>query len=215
MTATIERAATTAPAPMTGGVLPAPAFDYARISSETAATLQALVPKIHRAARANLGSQAEIGNHLIAAKNLLRHGFFGVWLKQEFDLSERSARNYMSAARYVEENGNVADLPLSALYKLPSGTESSDGKVAKAAKGGGDDALVKGARRLLCPALDDADEDDVAEALSAATITRAELDSISRNAGVLMSGADEAIKRLDMVASVAEALGNEPDVVEE
>ncbi len=41
------------------------------------------------------------------------------------------------------------------------------------------------------------------QALSAATMTRADLDSIHRNAGVLMSGAEEAIKRLEMAPPVA------------
>jgi len=203
MTATIEKAEMTAPGPMTGEVLPAPTFDYTQLSSESAATLQSLVPEIKKAHRLAVNELAEIGKHLNTAKTLLRQGLFGEWLKQEFRLSERTAQNYMRLALLPEEIRNVADLPLSVLYKLPSGTESSDGKVAKAAKGGGDDAHVKAARRLLCAALDDAAEDEVAEALGAATITRAELVRISRNAGVLMSGADEAIKRLEMAAPVA------------
>lgn len=214
MTATIEKATTTAPAPMAGEALPAPAFDYAQLSTGTAATLQALVPEIREAGQTHIAKAVEMGNHLIAAKNLLRFGLFGKWLDTEFGLSERTARNYMRAAQLVGKSASVADLPLSLLYGLSLSLTPGDEEDTKAAKNSGGDALLKAARRLLYPALDDADEDDVAEALSVATITRAELDSISRNAGVLMSGADEAIKRLDMVASVAEALGNEPEVVE-
>jgi len=207
MAATIERTAT---APMTGAtqrtpVLPAPAFDYAQLSSGTAATLQALVPKIREAGQTHITKAVEMGNHLIAAKSLLRHGLFGKWLDTEFGLSERTARNYMKAAELVGKSASVADLPLSLLYGLSLSLTPGDGEDAKAPKSGGDDALVKGARRLLYPGLDAADEDDVAAALSAATITRAELDGISRNAGVLMSGADQAIKRLEMAAALAEA----------
>lgn len=202
MTATIEKAATTAPAPMTGVVLPAPAFDYTQFSPGTAAALQSLVPKIREAGQTHIAKAVEMGNHLIAAKSLLRHGFFGKWLDTEFGLSERTAQNYMKAAQLVGESATLADFPLSRLYGLSLNLTSGEEEDAKTPKSG-DDALVKGARRLLYPALDDADEDEVAEALSAATITRAELDSISRNAGVLMNGADEAIKRLDMVAAVA------------
>jgi len=196
MTATIEHTETTRIVPITGDVLPAEPFDYGQMDAASAATVRALVPEIRKVYRLAISEVAEVGRHLNTAKNLLRHGLFGEWLKREFGLSERTAQNYMKFALLPEEIRNGADLSLSALYRLSPGTEPGDGEVTKAPKSGGGDALVKVARRLINPALDDANEDDLADAFSAGDVSKDDLDKIYRNALVVMGGATEASKRL-------------------
>jgi hypothetical protein len=63
----------------------------------------------------------EIGKLLIAAKRKVAHGEWLPWLSQHFGKSERTARNYMSAAEWVAfKSATVADLKIrpSALYWL-------------------------------------------------------------------------------------------------
>jgi DUF3102 family protein len=60
-----------------------------------------------------------MGMTLHGAKAHLPHGQFGAWLKAEFDMSERSAENYMSVAQaFGSKSETVADLPPTLLYKL-------------------------------------------------------------------------------------------------
>jgi hypothetical protein len=61
----------------------------------------------------------EIGRSLQRAKELLPHGNFGAWLDKEFGLSERSAQNFMNAAkRFGDRSEMIADLKPGALYLL-------------------------------------------------------------------------------------------------
>lgn len=63
--------------------------------------------------------QIEVGRDLIAAKELLKHGRFSKWLKTELGWSERSAQNWMGAARLAQDKPEiVAVLPPTALYAL-------------------------------------------------------------------------------------------------
>ena len=64
-----------------------------------------------------------IGDLLIEAKEHLKHGKWLPWLKQEFSLSDRSARNYMQAAKFAAKSETVSDLgnlSPSALYAISS-----------------------------------------------------------------------------------------------
>jgi hypothetical protein len=63
----------------------------------------------------------EIGRRLCECKPLVGHGHWLPWLKREFDLSERTARNFINAYKLVEgKPETVADLRIdvSALYLL-------------------------------------------------------------------------------------------------
>lgn len=48
-----------------------------------------------------------VGQALLAAKETLPHGRFGVWLRAEFDWTERTARRFMAAAQRF---GNKTDI---------------------------------------------------------------------------------------------------------
>jgi hypothetical protein len=64
-----------------------------------------------------------IGDLLIEAKEHLKHGKWLPWLKKEFSLSDRSARNYMQAAKFAAKSETVSDLgnlSPSALYAISS-----------------------------------------------------------------------------------------------
>jgi hypothetical protein len=59
-----------------------------------------------------------IGADLIQAKAAIGHGNFGAWLATEFGWSERSAQNYMQAAKVFPKSATVAELPPTAVYRL-------------------------------------------------------------------------------------------------
>ena len=64
-----------------------------------------------------------IGDLLVEARYHLKHGKWLPWLKKEFSLSDRSARNYMQAAKFAAKSETVSDLgnlSPSALYAISS-----------------------------------------------------------------------------------------------
>lgn len=68
----------------------------------------------------------ETGRDLIRATDILEHGKLGPWLKENFGWSRSTARNYINAAKLVDENANIANLQPSAVMALsaPSVPES-------------------------------------------------------------------------------------------
>ena len=58
------------------------------------------------------GNILEIGDRLIEAKEMLAHGEFLPWLRDNVGFSERTARNFMTAARAfpAEKRQAIADL---------------------------------------------------------------------------------------------------------
>lgn len=73
----------------------------------------------------------ETGRDLIRASDILEHGKLGTWLKENFGWSPSTARNYINAAKLVDENANIADLQPSAVMALaaPSVPESVKAEV--------------------------------------------------------------------------------------
>jgi Protein of unknown function (DUF3102) len=93
---------------------------------------------IRRLQRRVIADVVEIGRRLCECKALVGHGHWLPWLKREFDLSERTARNFINAYKLVETNpATVADLQIevSALYLLaqPSVSEKVRAEVLSAA----------------------------------------------------------------------------------
>ncbi|CCV03323.1 hypothetical protein MESS2_1030180 [Mesorhizobium metallidurans STM 2683] len=89
-------------------------------------TLEEATNRIHANVKAIEASAAvirkraiEIGRDLATVKKH-KHGEFGNYLKAEFQMSVRTAQNYMGVAEFVEVNPDTidVDLPLSALYAL-------------------------------------------------------------------------------------------------
>jgi hypothetical protein len=99
-------------------------FDYATLDPDLAADAQATAGRIKVRLRTSI---IETGSDLITIRDKLEHGAFGAWIALEFDFSERTAQNFMSAARFVEgKSATVADLPPAALYALAAPTASPD-----------------------------------------------------------------------------------------
>jgi hypothetical protein len=76
---------------------------------------------IRQLERRVIGDIIEIGRLLSDCKQLLGHGNWISWIDREFALSERTARNYISAYDFVRsKSANVADLRISigSLYLL-------------------------------------------------------------------------------------------------
>lgn len=101
-----------------------------------AKALYALAAHDHRvrdaAARIHLrlGRAAEdivaIGQDLISVKELLGHGNFLPWIKSEFGMSERSARNFMAVADRFGKSATVADFSPRILYALAAPSTPDD-----------------------------------------------------------------------------------------
>ncbi|MCJ2043065.1 DUF3102 domain-containing protein [Methylobacterium sp. J-078] len=101
------------------------AFDYSALASGQADRVERAANRI-RALEDALRKQVEmsaieIGRTLIEVKDTLSSGQFGKWLIAEFGWSDRTARNFMSAARLADEKSEIVSvLPPTGLYKLAS-----------------------------------------------------------------------------------------------
>ena len=83
--------------------------------------LSLILDDIDAVLKSDTANIIRIGTLLIEAKALVDHGKWLPLLKQRFDFSERTARNYISAAKYAaEKSAPIADLKLSpsVLYAL-------------------------------------------------------------------------------------------------
>jgi FtsZ-binding cell division protein ZapB len=101
--------------------------------------LDAIAADIHRVKRSKA---FEVGALLVEAWDACDHGQWLDWLDSEFDMTERTAQNYMAAARLKTKYETVSYLPLPArvIYDLASDVESEDlpaviAALAKAAEG--------------------------------------------------------------------------------
>ena len=116
--------------------VPASGFDDGALDRATSEQVRGIATRIR--ARAT-GFYVEIGRDLIAAQEVLGHGRFVNWLAAEFGWTDRTARNFMSAARLVEGNSEIVSvLPATAIYKLaaPSTPEAArDAIIARAIEG--------------------------------------------------------------------------------
>lgn len=76
--------------------------------------LAADIKAAHDAVGMNAKAMAEhalaAGRLLIEAKGKLNHGEFGPWLREHVDISERTARRYMTLAKSGVKTATVADL---------------------------------------------------------------------------------------------------------
>jgi hypothetical protein len=61
------------------------------------------------------------GNDLLTVKAKLEHGEFITWIDREFQMTDRTARNYMQAAEWaLGKSETVSVLPPATVYKLSS-----------------------------------------------------------------------------------------------
>lgn len=84
-------------------------------------SLEYWAPKLRAALGRETNNIIEIGKILRNCREAAKHGTFLSWLANNFDLSERSAYNYIKASEYVERQGElatVANLAPGVLYQL-------------------------------------------------------------------------------------------------
>lgn len=94
-------------------------FDYAALDPETRIVVQQRTTEIKSLIRHTAQGIFEIGEKLVEVKQKLGHGYFGDWLKVEFDWGEWTARKFMQVARkFKTVNFTDLDIAASALYIL-------------------------------------------------------------------------------------------------
>ncbi|WP_210348695.1 DUF3102 domain-containing protein [Bradyrhizobium sp. CCBAU 53338] len=95
------------------------AFDYGDMPSVETTVLRAQAARIRKLNKSVMASIIEIGNDLIAAKQKLPHGSFARWIESECGFSDKTAQNYMGAARLAEGKTELISLLAPAVaYKL-------------------------------------------------------------------------------------------------
>lgn len=114
------------PAPQTNGASPhapnvCPAFDYTPLTTEAAQRVQTAAQHIRLLVQRTLEDVLAVGRELLAVKETLPHGQFGVWLRAEFDWTERTARRFMAVAERFgskTDTMSVLRIDLTAAYLL-------------------------------------------------------------------------------------------------
>jgi hypothetical protein len=118
-------------------IVQASLFDYTALDTEARIVVQQRTSEIKTLMRRAAQDIVEIGERLIEVKARLPHGQFGVWLKAEFEWSDRTAQNFMQvAARF--KSATVADFSARALYLLAAPStpdEARDQALARAEAG--------------------------------------------------------------------------------
>jgi hypothetical protein len=96
------------------------AFDYSGIPSFKAMQLQRIARRVNELLPTVIPIIIQIGEHLAEAKAMIPHGHFGAYCKDEMDICNKSAQNYMNLAKLARtrDPGDLAKLPARAAYKL-------------------------------------------------------------------------------------------------
>lgn len=115
--------------------VPATLFDYSAVDADVALDLRMRAERIRMRLKRSAEDIIAIGQELQEAKARLPHGHFGAWLAAEFEMAERTARNFMQVAeRFGSETAKIADLSVSAIYALAA-PSTSDAIVERVASG--------------------------------------------------------------------------------
>jgi hypothetical protein len=103
------------------------AFPYGELPPEKAAELQQLAESIRGLGRKQIDAMIEIGRKLAKAQEELEHGQFIPWITAEFDMSHRTALNYIHLAKLAADKPEIiSDLPPTAGYLIAApGTPSA------------------------------------------------------------------------------------------
>lgn len=101
------------------------AFDYAAVSPKVEAEVRAVAQRIRVRHQQHIEAMLETGRDLLGVRDSLPHGRFGAWLSAEFGWAERTAQNYMQAARtFGDKSAIVADLPAKTVYEIASAPDA-------------------------------------------------------------------------------------------
>ncbi len=102
----------------------ASSFSYAQLEPEAERVARASATAIKSVTAHAI---PEIGRHLLEAKAALPHGAFTAWTEVELGIGARSARNYMSAAQWLEgKPATVSVLPPTIIYALAGPAASAE-----------------------------------------------------------------------------------------
>lgn len=94
-------------------------FDYSSVNLETRLLVQQRTTEIKSLVNQAAQDMIQIGQKLIEVKKRLGHGYFGPWLKLEFEWNERSAQKFMKVAiRFRSEEFSNLNFDSSALTLL-------------------------------------------------------------------------------------------------
>lgn len=102
-------------------------FDYTALDTETRIVVQQRTTEIKALMKRAATDIIEIGQKLIEVKARLGHGYFGGWLRSEFDWHQNTAGNFMRVAEKFTNFVNLDGIAPSALYLLaaPSTPDSA------------------------------------------------------------------------------------------
>jgi hypothetical protein len=83
--------------------------------------LAVIVDRIRARIRRTTTDIIATGNDLLTVKAKLEHGEFLTWIDREFQMTDRTARNFMQAAKWAADKSEmVSVLPPATIYKLAS-----------------------------------------------------------------------------------------------
>ena len=100
-------------------------FDYTPLAAGVAQEVYAAAQRIHLLVQRTLEDVIAVGQELLAVKEILPHGQFSVWLRAEFDWTERTAQRFMAVAQRFgskTDTMSVMRIDLTAAYLLAAPT---------------------------------------------------------------------------------------------
>ena len=104
------------------------------MTKKDAAKLHSIEADLTKACRDRTANMLRIGGLLLKAKALVSHGDWGKWLADHFPASERSAENYMRAARLAGKFAEFADLKITKTALIELGADYADDNHSHIAK---------------------------------------------------------------------------------
>lgn len=118
-------------------IIESTSFNYSKLEPELAIDCRMTADRIRRKMKRAAEDVIEIGQDLIRIKNLLPHGMFGPWVESEFEMTHKTATNFMNVAiRLNKKIENFSYFKPSVLYALaaPSTTEEEIEEAVKLAE---------------------------------------------------------------------------------
>jgi len=115
---------------MTLAPVPGGGFDYGALAPPLAAQLRKDASFIKARHARMVEDAVAIGERLLKIKEALGHGKFSAWLLAECSWTDRTAQNYMAAAReFAGKTETVSYLPAATVYQLAHAPEKVRAKV--------------------------------------------------------------------------------------
>jgi len=87
-------------------------FNYDLLETKVAQEIRTSADRIREKVKKTLEDIIDVGNDLVAVKEALPHGQFGLWLRAEFGWTERTARNFMAVAEGFGKTETISDLTI-------------------------------------------------------------------------------------------------------